>query len=673
MQSGEIESPFDLTGEYRNKAPNPNDGEIPTTSHIASVSCNLHTWPTDPISAELEPDIQVNKLELAPSKIDAEKMREYFLYAPTKAIQDTFEVTTQNARSGWISGEITQSHRSPFPGLNIPRRNEALATDTLYSDVPAIFSGVVIAQLFVGVSSLHASVYGMKTEKQFVDRLNDEIRKRGAPDKQISDRAQLEISNKVKEVLRYSFIDDWQSEPNYQHQNPAERRYRHIKRNCNNVLNRTGAPAYTWLLCLMYVCFIMNRMALHSIGGRAPAEHVYGETPDISMIPRFRFWEPVYYQRDSKKTGKEFPSSSNEEKGRFVGFSEDVGHKLTFKILTDDTQQVIYRSRVRSAVQTDVNYRLEDHDKYHNPQDNQEIVKSKTDDKPIPVIDFDNLIGRTFLMLPQEDGTRLRAKIVERLEQMDREVMNQPDMIKFRCSVNDGQYEEIMAHNDIIDRIEQDETQEGVWKFKSIDGHQGPLTKNDKAYKGSKYNLKVTWETGEVTYEPLAMMIKDDPVTVAVCAKENNLLETAGWKRLKGIAKRQKKLLRMVNQAKMRSHKHAKRYKFGVEVPKNHKDAMRLDEENGNTLWRDAELTELSQIDEYSTFQDLGQGDLRPEGHKRIRVHMVYDVKHDGRRKARLVADGHLTDVPTDSTYSSVVSIRGLRLVVFLAELNGHR
>ena len=35
-----------------------------------------------------------------------------------------------------------------------------------------------------------------------------------------------------------------------------------------------------------------------------------------------------------------------------------------------------------------------------------------------------------------------------------------------------------------------------------------------------------------------------------------------------------------------------------------------------------------------------------------------------------MVADGHITDVPLDSVYSGVVSLRGLRLVLFLAELN---
>ena len=60
-----------------------------------------------------------------------------------------------------------------------------------------------------------------------------------------------------------------------------------------------------------------------------------------------------------------------------------------------------------------------------------------------------------------------------------------------------------------------------------------------------------------------------------------------------------------------------------------------------------------------------------PTGYKRIRVHFVFDVKHDGRHKARLVADGHLTDVPLSSVYSGVVSLRGIRIVLFLAELNG--
>jgi hypothetical protein len=49
-----------------------------------------------------------------------------------------------------------------------------------------------------------------------------------------------------------------------------------------------------------------------------------------------------------------------------------------------------------------------------------------------------------------------------------------------------------------------------------------------------------------------------------------------------------------------------------------------------------------------------------------------FGVEHDGRHKSRLVAGGHLTDPGSDSSaYSSVVSLRGIRLVTFLSTLNG--
>jgi hypothetical protein len=98
---------------------------------------------------------------------------------------------------------------------------------------------------------------------------------------------------------------------------------------------------------------------------------------------------------------------------------------------------------------------------------------------------------------------------------------------------------------------------------------------------------------------------------------------------------------------------------------------MQLDRENGNTKWRDAERIELTQVMGYDTFEDKGIGYKPGSDFKKIRCHIVYAVKHDGRHKARLVAGGHLTDTPIDSVYSSVVSLRGVRLMCFAAELNG--
>ena len=97
-------------------------------------------------------------------------------------------------------------------------------------------------------------MYGIKTDKEFVNTLKDIVRKRGAIDKLISDRAKTEVSSWVQDILRALFINDWQSEPHQHQQNFAERHYSTIKTKVTNIMNRVGAPAYTWLLCLMYIC-----------------------------------------------------------------------------------------------------------------------------------------------------------------------------------------------------------------------------------------------------------------------------------------------------------------------------------------------------------------------------------------------------------------------------------
>ena len=151
--------------------------------------------------------------------------------------------------------------------MNVPRRHEPVATDTTVSDTPAVDSGVKQAQVFVGRDSLVADVYPMKSGKQFVYTLEDNIRRRGAMDKLLSDSEKTEISKKVMDTLRAYHISNWHSEPYHQNQNPAEWQYRTIKSWTNTVMNRSGAPANCWLLCMIYVCYILNRIACGALNG----------------------------------------------------------------------------------------------------------------------------------------------------------------------------------------------------------------------------------------------------------------------------------------------------------------------------------------------------------------------------------------------------------------------
>ncbi len=94
----------------------------------------------------------------------------------------------------------------------------------------------------------------------------------------------------------------------------------------------------------------------------------------------------------------------------------------------------------------------------------------------------------------------------------------------------------MISYNEMLDHIQKDETEHGVWKFKRITAHEGPLSSNDPSYKGSRYNVLVEWETGESTFEPLHIIAADDPVTCAAYAKENNLLNVKGWRHFAQIA-----------------------------------------------------------------------------------------------------------------------------------------
>ena len=187
-------------------------------------------------------------------------------------------------------------------------------------------------------------------------------------------------------------------------------------------------------------------------------------------------------------------------------------------------------------------------------------------------------------------------------------------------------------------------------------GHQGPLKPTDKAYNGSPYNVQVEWANGETTYEPLSIIAADDPVSCPIYARENGLLDTPGWRRFKPLAKRDQRQIQMANKAKLKSYSHMPKFKFGYQVPHDHSEAMFLDQKNGNNKWAEAEAQEMKSFQEFGVF-DLGKGGKPPEGYKKVKLITVYDVKHDGWHKTWIVAGGHLTNIPTESVYSGVVSL----------------
>ena len=125
--------------------------------------------------------------------------------------------------------------------------------------------------------------------------------------------------------MRTICIGNWQSEAYYQHQNPSERRFQTVKTTSNTVLDRTGAPPSVWLLCLIYVIFVLNHTFCQLINA-IPMKQLNVVTPDISPLLRFHFWEEVYYRHNDS----DFPSDKIEGHGYFVGIAEYVVYAINF-------------------------------------------------------------------------------------------------------------------------------------------------------------------------------------------------------------------------------------------------------------------------------------------------------------------------------------------------------
>jgi hypothetical protein len=167
---------------------------------------------------------------------------------------------------------------------------------------------------------------------------------------------------------------------------------------------------------------------------------------------------------------------------------------------------------------------------------------------------------------------------------------------------------------------------------------------NKKVRKTTKgWNLYVEWKYGTTRWDRLEDIKESNPVEVAEYAAAKSFLDTPAfvwW--APHVLKKHSRIIAAVTK-----HYHKRTHKFGIEVPKNWDDCVKLDKENDNTLWQDAVRKEMKNI--RITFKILNGEESVPPTYQEIHCHMVFDVKmEDSRRKARFVAGGHTTETPHD-------------------------
>ena len=151
----------------------------------------------------------------------------------------------------------------------------------------------------------------------------------------------------------------------------------------------------------------------------------------------YSFYQHVFYATHDQH----FLSESEECAAFWVGFAEHCGDSLTHMVLDADTFKVIYRSPIKPRTLKNPTKRLveaggeedcQPHsktlkhptsssygDKTTQPDIPTVFIKSRHDDgptssKPLPEFNPDDLVGRTILLSPGDNGERVRAKVTRK-------------------------------------------------------------------------------------------------------------------------------------------------------------------------------------------------------------------------------------------------------------------
>ena len=146
---------FDEFGDYTRRA-------IQTLSILDDSSSTLTPCPT--LMAK-QHEFRTYQHDVTHEAPDYAKFRLYFGWVNVDTVQKTMEQSAQWGVSLPNTFPMKKHLKSWNLALNIRTRHEAVATETVFSDTPAVDSGIKQAQVFVGRDTLVADAYPMKCEK----------------------------------------------------------------------------------------------------------------------------------------------------------------------------------------------------------------------------------------------------------------------------------------------------------------------------------------------------------------------------------------------------------------------------------------------------------------------------------------------------------------------------
>ena len=242
----------------------------------------------------------------------------------------------------------------------------------------------------------------------------------------------------------------------------------------------------------------------------------------------------------------------------------------------------------------------------------------------------------------------------------------------FLVSLSEVQDTDIMTYDTTIKGIDKKIQRESklndigkLFSFHDITDH--------RTIKGSSsiYEVLLNWEDRHATLDPVSVMIRNCHIYLVKYAIDNKILDNPGWKQLRRYVNNTKNMNHLPKSAKVKQTRNTVNIKFVMNIPREHREAMIFDFDNGNTNWKDAELLKIKiyNLDPFDSLSPINSAHVPPV-HTKIQVHLIYDHNEYWRYKTRIVASGIMNGPNLDTYYSSFILLRSMRIVVFLDEFN---
>lgn len=600
----------------------------------------------------------------------------------------TIEVTTQRGVRTVLHPTLSRRFRTNDRQLRYRRLAIDCFTDTLIANTVSRRNNKY-AQIFATPDGW-CRAYPMPKKSMAHEGLSLLFQREGVPNKMVMDGAREQTMGLFRKKCRDVSVHVKQTEPHTPWSNAAEAAIRELKKGVGRQMVRSKAPRRLWDDCLEREAYIRSFTAhdIFRLNGQVPETIVSGETADISPFAQFGWYEWIMF-RDTSVT---YPDDAL-VLGRDLGPAIDIGPAMTRKILKENGQ-VVYRSTVRSLTPDEiadttakaardrftesVNAVLGKSFKYEDFANNPELESFDTpiyerydddDDGASPEVPdeldddvdtHDRYVGAE-VTLPI-GGKMMNAKVRGRKRTSDGTVLGRAnanpilDTRTYEVDFPDGQMAEVAANviaQNMYARMCDEEGNQFLLLAGIVDHRKeaNAISRSDMyVRRGSNTHIRrstkgwrlcVEWKDGTTTWERLADLKESNPVEVADYAVAKGIDQEPAF--IWWVPHTQRRRDRII--AAVNSRYHKRTHKFGIEVPKTFADCVRIDEENGNTLWQDAVRKEMAKVQ--VAFQVLEDGKGPPPTYQQIRCHLIFDVKmEDFQRKARLVAGGHMTETP---------------------------